>query len=122
LPIALNEDELLSTKSHFVYSQFLSPLWISARKVSFIMTLKCAITGKKPSGGNSYARRGKAKYLGGVGRKVTGKTKRRFLPNLQRVKIEIDGKVQTVRVCVKAIRGGLIKRPVKRKPFQMPNL
>lgn len=86
------------------------------------MTMKCAITGKKPSGGNSYARRGKAKYLGGVGRKVTGKTKRRFVPNLQRVKIEIDGTVQTVRVCVKAIRGGLIKRPVKRKPFQMPNL
>jgi len=86
------------------------------------MTLKCAITGKKPSGGYSYARRGKAKYLGGVGRKVTGKTKRRFLPNLQRVKIEIDGKVQTVRVCVKAIRSGLVKRPVKRKPFQMPNL
>ena len=54
------------------------------------MTLKCAITGKKPSRGNSYARRGKAKYLGGVGQKVTGKTKRRFLPNLQRVKIEID--------------------------------
>src|SRR6266850_1661505 len=87
-----------------------------ARKVSVIMTMKCAITGKKPSRGTSYARRGKAKYLGGVGRKVTGKTKRRFLPNLQRVKIEIDGEVQTVRVAVKAIRGGLIKRPVKRKP------
>ncbi len=86
------------------------------------MTMKCAVTGKKPSRGNSYARRGKAKYLGGVGRKVTGKTKRRFLPNLQRVKIEIDGKVQTVRVSVKAIRSGLIKRPVKRKPFQMPTL
>src|SRR5450432_53541 len=86
------------------------------------MTYQCAVTGKKPSRGVSYARRGKAKYLGGVGRKVTGKTKRRFLPNLQRVKIEIDGKVQTVRVSVKAIRGGLAKRPVKRKPFQMPNL
>jgi large subunit ribosomal protein L28 len=86
------------------------------------MTLECAITGKKPGRGYSYARRGKAKYLGGVGRKVTGKTRRRFKPNLQRVKIDIDGTVQTVRVCVKAIRGGLVKRPVKRKPFQMPNL
>ena len=86
------------------------------------MGQQCAITGKKPSRGVFYARRGKAKYLGGVGRKVTGKTKRRFLPNRQRVKIEIDGEVKTVRVCVKAIRGGLIKRPVKRKPFQMPNL
>lgn len=87
-----------------------------------IMTAVCAITGKKPSRGNAYARRGKAKYLGGVGRKVTGKTKRRFKPNLQRVKLVIDGEVKTVRVCVKAIRGGLVKRPIKRKPFQMPTL
>lgn len=86
------------------------------------MTMQCALTGAKPSRGIKYARRGKAKYLGGVGKKVTGKTKRRFLPNLQRVKIEIDGTVQTVRVTVKAIRSGLAKRPVKRKPFQMPNL
>src|SRR4029077_13077022 len=93
-----------------------------ARKVSVIMTMKCAITGQNPSGGNSYARRGKAKYLGGVGQKVTGKTKRRFIPNLQRVKIEVDGKVQTVRVSVKAIRSGLVKRQLKRKPFQMPTL
>jgi large subunit ribosomal protein L28 len=86
------------------------------------MTMECALTGKKPGRGNKYARRGKAKYLGGVGKKVTGKTKRRFLPNLQKVKIVIDGEVKTVRVSVKAIRTGLAKRPVKRKPFQMPNL
>ena len=86
------------------------------------MGMQCEVCGKKPVLGNQYSRRGKAKYLGGVGRKVTGKTKRRFLPNLQRVKVEIDGKVQTVRVCVKAIRSGLVKRPVKRKPFQMPTL
>ena len=86
------------------------------------MGQQCAITGKKPVTGMQYSHRGKAKYLGGVGVKVTGKSKRRFKPNLQRVKCIIDGKVQTVRVCVKAIRGGLIKRPVKRKPFQMPTL
>ena len=87
-----------------------------------IMGMQCAITGKKPVKGNKYARRGKAKYLGGVGRKVTGITKRTFKPNLQRIKVVIDGKVQTVRVSVKAIRSGLVQRPVKRKPFQMPNL
>ncbi len=86
------------------------------------MTMQCAITGKKPSRGFKYARRGKAKYLGGVGRKVTGKTKRLFKPNLQRIKVEIDGKVKRVRVCVSAIRAGLAKRPVKRKPFQMPTI
>jgi hypothetical protein len=32
--------------------------------------------------GRSIARRGKAKHLGGVGRKVTGITKRKFKPNI----------------------------------------
>jgi large subunit ribosomal protein L28 len=87
-----------------------------------LMGMQCAVTGKKPVLGYKYARRGKAKYLGGVGRKVTGKTRRKFKPNLQRVKVEVNGQVKTVRVAVSAIRSGLVKRAVKRKPFQMPNL
>jgi large subunit ribosomal protein L28 len=86
------------------------------------MGMQCAVTGKKPVLGYRYKRRGKAKYLGGVGRKVTGKTRRKFKPNLQRIKVEINGKVKRVRVSVKAIRSGLVKRPLKRKPFQMPTL
>jgi len=84
------------------------------------MGMQCAVTGKKPVLGNHYARRGKAKYLGGVGRKVTGKTRRKFKPNLQKIKVVIGGKVKKVRVSVKAIRSGLVQRPIKRKPFQMP--
>ena len=87
-----------------------------------MMAKVCEVCGKGPIVGNAVELRGKAKYLGGVGRKVTGITKRTFKPNLQRIKIVIDGKVQTVRVCVKAIRGGLVQRPIKRKPFQMPTL
>lgn len=86
------------------------------------MGQQCAISGKKPAVGNMYARRGKAKYLGGVGRKVTGKSKRKFRPNLQRVKVEINGQVMTIRVAVSVIRSGLIKRPIKRKPFTMPQI
>jgi large subunit ribosomal protein L28 len=86
------------------------------------MGQQCAITGKKPVLGNKYTHRGKAKYLGGVGTKVTGCTRRKFKPNLQRVKVEIDGVVQTIRVAASAIRSGLIKKPVKRKPFQMQNI
>jgi len=86
------------------------------------MGMQCAITGKKPVGGNKIRRRGKAKYLGGVGRKVTGITKRKFKPNLQRVKVEIDGTVKTIRVAVSAIRSGLVQKPTKRKPFQMLNV
>ena len=86
------------------------------------MSMKCAVTGKKPQLGYKYARRGKAKYLGGVGRKVTGKTRKKFLPNLQRIKIEIDGVVKTVRVAVSAIRAGYVQRPIKHKPFQAPKV
>ena len=86
------------------------------------MGMKCEVCGKVPVLGYHYARRGKAKYLGGVGRKITGITKRRFKPNLQRVKVVIDGEVQTIRVAVSAIRSGLVTKPIKRKPFQMPNV
>jgi large subunit ribosomal protein L28 len=86
------------------------------------MGMQCAITGKKPVGGNKISRRGKAKYLGGVGRKVTGITKRRFKPNLQKVRVEIDGKKVRIRVAVSAIRSGLVVKRVKRKPFQMVNV
>jgi len=87
------------------------------------MGQQCAITGKKPSLGNKISRRGKAKYLGGVGKKTTGITRRKFKPNLQRVKVQdADGTVRTMRVAVSAIRSGLIKKPIKRKPFQITNL
>jgi len=86
------------------------------------MGMQCAICGKKPVAGNQYSRRGKAKYLGGVGRKVTGISRRIFRPNLQRIQIEIDGAVERHRVCVQCIRSGRVKRPQKQKLFQMPSL
>ncbi len=83
------------------------------------MGMECAICGKKPVNGNQYARRGKAKYLGGVGRKVTGISRRTFRPNLQRIQVQEGGTVCRKRVCVQCIRSGRVQRPVKRKPFQM---
>ena len=84
------------------------------------MGMQCAICGKKPAVGNQKTYRGKAKYLGGVGRKVTSTTKRTFRPNLQRIQVETDGSVTTKRVCTQCIRSGRAKRPQKRKLFQMP--
>ena len=86
------------------------------------MGMQCAITGKKPVMGNKIRRRGKAKYLGGVGRKVTGSSKRTFKPNLQRIQIEQDGTIKRARVCVQCIRSGRVHRPQKRKPFTMPKI
>ncbi|HSW45728.1 MAG TPA: 50S ribosomal protein L28 [Phycisphaerae bacterium] len=70
--------------------------------------------GKKTRSGRQYARRGKAKYLGGVGRKVTGKTKRKFKPNIQKVRAVVDGRVTRIQVSTKAIRNGLVTKPPKR--------
>lgn len=47
------------------------------------MSKVCQITGKKPVRGYKYAIRGIAKKKKGIGLKVTGKTKRRFKPNLK---------------------------------------
>ena len=85
------------------------------------MGMQCAICGKKPVVGNKIVRRGKAKYLGGVGRKITGISRRTFRPNLQRIQVEVDGAVKRMRVCVQCIRSGKVKRPQKQKPFQMPS-
>ena len=85
------------------------------------MGMQCEVCGKKPVVGNQYTIRGKAKYLGGVGRKVTGISRRTFRPNLQNIQIEVDGTVRQERVCVQCIRSGRVKRPQKRKPFQMPS-
>lgn len=74
----------------------------------------CKFTGKKTSFGNKVTHRGKAKYLGGVGTKVTGISRRKFKPNIQTVRAVIDGQVCRVKVSAKAIRMGLITKPVKR--------
>jgi large subunit ribosomal protein L28 len=81
------------------------------------MGMQCQICGKKPAVGNQKTYRGKAKYLGGVGKKITGTTRRRFLPNLQRVQVSVEGTTCRQRVCVQCIRSGRIQRPQKRKPF-----
>lgn len=78
------------------------------------MPRKCPFTGKKTRSGRKYARRGKAKYLGGVGIKTTGKTKRKFKANIQRVRAVVNGRVVRMNVSTKAIRNGLITKPTKR--------
>lgn len=78
------------------------------------MSRECFFLGKKTSSGRSIARRGKAKYLGGVGKKTTGITKRKFKPNIQKVRALVDGKVCRIKVSAKAMKMGLIVKPVKR--------
>ena len=85
------------------------------------MPRECHFTGRKTSSGRSLRYRGKAKYLGGVGKKITGKTKRKFKPNIQTMTALVDGKPQRVKVSTKAIRQGLVVKPLKRKYAYKPD-
>ena len=72
---------------------------------------RCAICGKGPLRGQRIARRGLAKAKGGVGRKITGRSKRSFKPNLQRVRAVVDGKTVRMKVCTSCLRLGRIQKP-----------
>lgn len=61
------------------------------------MARVCAICGKRPSVGHNVSH-------------ANNKTKRRWLPNLQRVRAKIDGVVKRIRVCTRCIRSGLVQK------------
>jgi large subunit ribosomal protein L28 len=75
----------------------------------------CHFTGRKTSFGHKVTHRGKAKYLGGVGTKITGISHRKFRPNIQRVRAVIDGQIVRIKVSAKAIRNGMVVKPTHRK-------
>jgi large subunit ribosomal protein L28 len=78
------------------------------------MPRKCYFTGKTTTMGRQKTTRGKAKYLGGVGTKITGITARKFRPNLQKVRAVIDGRIVRIQVSAKALRNGVVVKPTKR--------
>ena len=78
------------------------------------MSRVCYFTGKRPHAGKSIARRGIAKKSGGIGLKTTGITTRRFLPNLQTVKIIENGTVKRVRVAASYLKTGKVVKAPKR--------
>ena len=53
------------------------------------MARECEICGKKTAVGYKYERRGLPKRKGGVGLKITGKTKRKFKANIQTIRANI---------------------------------
>ncbi|MEA1995392.1 MAG: 50S ribosomal protein L28 [Campylobacterota bacterium] len=64
------------------------------------MARKCDICGKKPI----------------VGFKVSHsnrKTKRRWLPNLHKMKVLVDGKVKKINVCMECLKAGKVEKYVR---------
>ena len=72
------------------------------------MAKVCEICGKGVSTGNRIVRHGLRKSKGGIGLHITGISKRRFLPNLHRVRVIENGGVRRRRVCASCIKSGKI--------------
>lgn len=81
----------------------------------------CEVCGKSPQMGNQVTTRGRAKYLGGVGTKITGISRRQFKPNIRRVRITAaNGAHKTISICAQCLRSGAVTRVVHVAPFRAP--
>jgi len=75
----------------------------------------CELTGKGPRKGSIIWRSGKPKKQGGIGTHITAITKRRFMPNLQRVRAVLpSGEVRYIRVSASALKKGLVAKAPRR--------
>jgi large subunit ribosomal protein L28 len=74
------------------------------------MAKVCDVCGKGLLYGNSIVRHGLPKKKGGIGLHTTGINRRRFLPNLHKVRvIEKGGTVRRV-VCATCIKAGRVTK------------
>ncbi|MBW3565210.1 MAG: 50S ribosomal protein L28 [Acidobacteria bacterium] len=64
------------------------------------MARMCEVCGKKPVSGNNVSH-------------ANNVTKRRWLPNLQRVRAVVDGTVRRIRVCTRCIRSGKVAKAAR---------
>lgn len=80
------------------------------------MPAKCYYTGKRTTRGNNVARSGAAIKKGGFGLHISGITRRTFKPNLQKMYIiDENGVARREKVSTKAVKMGLVTKPLKRK-------
>lgn len=64
------------------------------------MARVCEVCGKKPAFGNNVSH-------------AHNVTSRRWLPNLQRVRVLVNGAARRMRVCTRCIRSGKIRKAVR---------
>ena len=63
------------------------------------MAKKCEICGKGPLTGNHVSH-------------ANNKTKRRWLPNLQKVRVVINGETKRIKICTKCLKSGKVAKAV----------
>jgi large subunit ribosomal protein L28 len=70
------------------------------------MTKECLVTGRKSVSGRKYVYRGIAKRKKGIGLKVTGISKRRFLPNIKKKRMYLpeEKRFVTLKLSTAALR------------------
>jgi len=74
------------------------------------MAKRCTICDKGPTSGWTITRRGVAKKAGGVGIRIVRRNHRRFLPNLQKIRIRVGGAVRPVLVCTRCLKAGKVQK------------
>jgi large subunit ribosomal protein L28 len=74
------------------------------------MLRKCFICEKGAMTGLKVVRKGLIKKKGGTGSKRVRSSKRKFLPNLKRIRIMVGASPQRVYVCTKCIKKGEIRK------------
>ena len=75
------------------------------------MSKVCVVCDKRRVMGGHIARRGMARAKGGAGRKITGRSKRAFKPNIQKIRIVLaSGQVVSSYVCTKCLKAGKVRK------------
>ncbi len=76
------------------------------------MARVCDTCGKRTEVGNAISRRGITKKKGGIGLRITSRTRRKFKPNIQKVRVRTnDGKtVKRMKVCTRCIKAGKVQK------------
>jgi len=72
------------------------------------MGKECSICGKTTITGNRIIRHGLPKKSGGIGLHTTGITRRKFKPNLHRVRAKINGLTRSIYACTACIKAGKV--------------
>lgn len=76
------------------------------------MFRRCAICNKGPMFGHTLSRRGLAKKKGGTGKKTTRVNKKKFLPNLHKIKARLEGRIKTIYICAKCLKKGKVEKVI----------
>ena len=74
------------------------------------MARVCDVCGKGLRVGHTIQRRGMPKAKGGIGLHTTGISRRRFYPNVQKIRVREHGSVLNRRVCARCIKAGKVQK------------